>query len=55
MPSFSDFKKNEITELIGNKDPLGLNSEIDSYTTIKYDAKSQDLSEEVISPDKGDD
>ena len=46
MLSFGDFKKNEITKLIGNKDPLGLNSDInmstnnsdtavESYNTIK--------------------
>ena len=51
MLSFGDFKKNEITEFISNKDPLGLNiniinSDIDSHTTIE--TKSQ----EAISPKK---
>ena len=44
MISFGDFKKDEITELISNKDPLGLNSDIESYTTIK--SKGAILSEE---------
>ena len=35
MLSFGDFKKDEITELISNKDPLGLNSDKEIYTTIK--------------------
>ena len=54
MLSFGDFKKKKLL-LISNKDSLGLNSEVDSYTTIKYDAKSQDLSQEAILPDKGND
>ena len=57
MLSFGDFKKNEITELIGNKDPLGVNSDInisnsdiESYTTIKTNTET--LSEEEISANK---
>ena len=55
MLSFGDFRKNEITELIWNKDPLGLNSDInnsdiESYTTIKTNTKTQ--SEEAILPEK---
>ena len=52
--SFGDFKKNEITELISNKDPLGLNSDIESYSTIKYHTTK---SKEAILPedDKQDD
>ena len=61
MLSFGDFKKNEITELIGNKDPLGLNSDInmsrnnsdtdiESYTTIKTNTETP--SEKTISPSK---
>ena len=61
MLSFGDFKKNEITDLIGNKDPLGLNSDInmnrsnsdtdrESYTTIKTNTET--LSEEAILPSK---
>ena len=39
MLSFGDFKKNEIANLIGNKDPLGLYPDIDksnnsSETTV---------------------
>ena len=45
MLSFGDFKKNEITELTSNKDPLGLDSDINSYTTIK-------TTQEAISPEK---
>ena len=56
MLSFGDFKKNEIAKLINNKDPLGLNSNInmstnnsdtaiESYTTIKPNTK-----DEVILP-----
>ena len=52
MPSFGDFKKNEINNLIGNKDPLSLNSDINkskndsdtaiqSYTTIKTNIETQ--------------
>ena len=37
--SFGNFKKNEISELIPNKDPLGLNSDIESYKAIT--AKSE--------------
>ena len=59
MLSFGNFKKNEITELIGNKEPLGLNSDInmsrnnsdtdiESYTTIKTNTETP--SEEAISP-----
>ena len=59
MLSFGDFKKNEFTELIRNKDPLGLNSyiimnrnnsdtDIESYTIIKTNTES--LSEEAILP-----
>ena len=33
--SFGDFKLNEISELIWNKDHLGLNMAIESYSTIK--------------------
>ena len=33
--SFGDFKKNEISELTQNKDPLGLNSDIESNHTTK--------------------
>ena len=51
MLSFGDFKKNEITKLIGNKDPLGLNSDInmsrnnsaadiESYSTIKTNTET---------------
>ena len=54
---FGGFKKNEITELIEIKDPLGLNSdtninnaEIESYTTIKTNTET--LSEEAIHPTK---
>ena len=57
MLSFGGFKKNEITELIEIKDPLGLNSdtninnsEIESYTTIKTNTET--LSEEAIHPTK---
>ena len=38
LVSFGDFKPNEISQLIENKDPLGLNPDIDShqsYSTIK--------------------
>ena len=35
LVSFGDFKLNEISELIGNKDPLSLNTDIDSYSTNK--------------------
>ena len=31
--SFGDFKLNEISQLIENKDPLDLNSDIESYST----------------------
>ena len=31
--TFGDFKPNEISQLINNKDPLGLNADIDSYFT----------------------
>ena len=46
--SLVTFKKNEITELIGNKDPLGLNSDInnsniESYTTIKTKTNTEIL------------
>ena len=33
--SFGNFKLNEILELIQNKDPLGLNTDIESYSTVK--------------------
>ena len=60
MLSIGDFKKNVIANLIGNKDPLGLNSDInksndnsdtaiESYKTIKsMKIKSKD---EAIPPD----
>ena len=35
LVSFGDFKLNEIPELIWNKDPLGLNTDIESYSTVK--------------------
>ena len=38
--SFGNFKLNEISELIGNKDPLGLNTDIENYSTIKNKSKS---------------
>ena len=50
-----------ITEIIRNKDPLGLNSDInmnrsnsdiESYTTVKTNAET--LSKEAVSPDKTD-
>ena len=41
--SFCDFKSNEISELIWNKDPLGLNSDMESYKSAKSD-KSEVLS-----------
>ena len=55
MLSFGDFKKNEIAKFIGNKDPLGLNSDInmstnnsdtaiESYTTIKPNTKDKAIS-----------
>ena len=57
MLSFGDFKKSELTELTKNKDPLGLNSDmninnsdIESNTTIKINTETP--SEEAISPDK---
>ena len=31
--SFGDLKPNELSQLIENKDPLGLNSDIESYST----------------------
>ena len=31
--TFGDFKPNEFSQLINNKDPLGLNEEIESYYT----------------------
>ena len=34
LVSFGDFKPNEISQLIENKDHLGLNVDIDSYPTI---------------------
>ena len=33
--SFGDFKLNEISKLIRNKDPLGLNTDVEHYSTIK--------------------
>ena len=33
MVSFDDFKPNELFQLIENKDPLGLNLDIESYST----------------------
>ena len=41
-------KKNDISELIQNKDPLGLNSNIESYTTIKSTTKPA----EAITPEE---
>ena len=38
--SFGHFKNNEISELIWNKDPLGLNSDIESYKTAKNETPS---------------
>ena len=34
MVSFGDFKPNELSQLIENKDPLGLNLDIENYSTI---------------------
>ena len=45
--SFGEFKLNEISELIGNKDPLGLNTDIESYSTIKNKSKSENNKSEV--------
>ena len=39
--SFGNFKLNEISGLIRNKDPLGLNADIESYSTIKNKSKSE--------------
>ena len=33
--TFGDFKPNELYQLINNKDPLGLNQDIESYLTIE--------------------
>ena len=41
--SFGNFKLNEIYELIGNKDPLHLNTDIDSYPTIKNNKSEANL------------
>ena len=35
LVSFGNFKLNEILELIQNKDPLGLNTDIESNSTVK--------------------
>ena len=44
--SFGNFKPNEISQLIENKDPLGLNVDIDSYNTQTYAQNAQNNSEE---------
>ena len=33
--TFGDFKPNELYQLINNKDPLGLNQDIESYFTME--------------------
>ena len=38
--TFGDFN-NKILKLIGNKDPLGLNSDIDIYKTARTEAPSE--------------
>ena len=40
LVSLGDFKPNEISQLIENKDPLGLNADIDSYSTIKNNTQT---------------
>ena len=45
--SFSDFKLNEISELIWNKDPLGLNTGIDGYSTIENNKSEANLATDV--------
>ena len=61
MFSFGDFKKNEIANLIRNKDPLGLYPDIEksnnsSYTTINHinTSKSMEINsnEEAMPPEK---
>ena len=54
--SFGDFKKNEISELIQNKDPLGLNYDIESYKTAKSEAplKIPDTDKDIDSETKMD-
>ena len=49
--SFGDFKPNEISQLIENKDPLGLKVDTDNYSTIRnntqtYAQNAQNNSEE---------
>ena len=39
MLSFGDYKKNEIAELIRNKDPLGLNTDINMSINNSYSYK----------------
>ena len=39
LVSFGDFKPNEISQLIENKDPLCLNLDIESYSTTKNNAQ----------------
>ena len=57
MLSFGDFKKNEITKLIGNKDPLGLNSDINMSTINldtaieNYNTIKTNINDKAISPD----
>ena len=40
LVSFGDFKPNEISQLIENKDPLGLNVDIVSYSTIRNNTQT---------------
>ena len=56
MLSFGDFKKNEIAELIGNKDPLGLTTDINvninnSHIAIeRYMTIKTNMDDEAILP-----
>ena len=51
LVTFGDFKPNEISQLINSKDPLGLNTEIESYFTSKgSNFQATTTSEATIEP-----
>ena len=51
--SFGDFKSSEISEHIQNKDPLGLNCDIESYKTAKSDKSEAPSKTPDTDKDKG--
>ena len=49
--SFGDFKPDEIYHLIENKDPLGLNNDIEGHSTIKNNLLNSEESEKNMEYD----